>query len=413
MPSWINVWKRCLLVVRVALLVILGLGLAAFLKLRERQASSIGPVAAMTFSPDGRKLARSITWSFPPDLIRWLDGLIFRRPASAHLLHQVVIWDVANRRYVTSFEFGQPQVVSLAFSPDGKVLAAGGVQGWNVWDMTTWKRRTANASSTVVRSVAFSADGSSLATVGDDMAVRLWNTADYGPRAVFDGTPSTFSSVAFSPDGRLVAAGSHGEGSVKIWDLGTKRMHSRLYRGLNGVLAIAFSPDGKTLAAGSTDNLLTLWDVATGSPRATLKGHDDWIVSLGFSANGRTLASSSREGRVKLWDAATGVAISSFDGQAGTANPFAISPDGRTLASSRDGGWITLRDLPTGAWRSSFPEWTSWGRAALPLACWSVLWFSASPRSRMVVRRSVAFVVHRARPSRAVGPSIYQADGAV
>ena len=118
-------------------------------------------------------------------------------------------------------------------------------------------------------------------------------------------------SVAYSPDGKTLAAGN-ADKTIKLWDVATGKdtatFGSKEAGNLHayGVYSVAYSPDGKTLAAGSMDKTIKLWDVATGKEQATLQGHTKYVSSVAFSPDGKTLASGSGDATIKLWDVATG-----------------------------------------------------------------------------------------------------------
>jgi hypothetical protein len=198
-----------------------------------------------------------------------------------------------------------------------------------------------------VESVAFSPDGTTLASGGDDNSVRLWDVASH--RQV--GSPliddSGFSSVAFSPDGKTLASGS-GDNSVRLWDVASHRqVGSPLTGHTNGVESVAFSPDGKTLASGSDDKSVRLWDVAShrqaGPP---LTGHTDLVRSVAFSLDGKTLASGSWDKSVRLWDVARHRQIGRpLTGRTDGVESVAFSPDGKTLASGSDDQSVRLWDV--------------------------------------------------------------------
>ncbi|WP_206061972.1 WD40 repeat domain-containing protein [Nonomuraea basaltis] len=113
----------------------------------------------------------------------------------------------------------------------------------------------------------------------------------------------TIHGVAFSPDGKTLAAGTS-DGPVLLWDIATRRRTATLtgHTGSSAhVFSVAFSPGGRLLASGSGDNTVRLWNVSSGRPTATLTGHTAPVNSVAFSPDGKTLASSSSDETVRLW----------------------------------------------------------------------------------------------------------------
>jgi WD40 repeat protein len=267
------------------------------------------------------------------------DGRIL---ASGESSGHVGLWDAVTGRRVASLTEGG-DVYGVAFSPDGRTLAAGDGFGYvGLWDVATGKRTATLAEGSTVKSVAFSPDGRTLAA-GDGFGfIGLWDVAT-GKRTATLTQHYPAASVAFSPDGRTLAAGDD-VGYVGLWDVATGQRTGTLAEG-GAVYGVAFSPDGRTLAAGDGAGYVGLWDPVTGQRTATLvQGSPS--ASIAFSPDGRTLAAGDYGGHVGLWDVATRQRTSTL-AEGGAVYDVAFSPDGRTLAAGDLSGDIGLWDIAT------------------------------------------------------------------
>ncbi|GEM_PF-3966336 len=245
-------------------------------------------------------------------------------------------------------------VNSVAFSADGHLLAAGGMDG----TVRVWQRndgsvfRTFQSASNLVSSVAFSPDGLYLAAGGQDEFVRLWSLLDETEQTL-SGPTAAVRSVAFSPKGGLLAAASD-DGVVYVWRLeeGAGPVLVSLLGGHTSyVTDVAFSPDGERIAAGGEDDTLRLWNVTEGTLLATLAGHTGAVNALAFSPDGRTLASASADHTVRLWDTQSGAELMVMHGHTATVNDVAFAPDGSMIVSAGagiDGNALRFWDAQSG-----------------------------------------------------------------
>ena len=260
------------------------------------------------------------------------------------------LYDVMTSRAVALLPIGYA-VMSVAFSPDGSKLASARL----LWDLATGSHTPLES----FYSVAFSPDGTMLALGTYDSKIKLWDTAAGTTTATYEHRGTVYS-VAFSPDGTKLVTGNI-EGTVMLWDLATGT-HATLEGHKDVVQSVAFSPDGTTFASGSDDHTVRLWDAETGTHIATLEGHTSWVFSVAFSPDGKILASGASDGTVRLWDVATRTNSATFEGHTGWVRSVAFSPDGTTLASMATDGRVRLWEVATGSASTVTDEHSGWVR---------------------------------------------------
>jgi hypothetical protein len=177
-----------------------------------------------------------------------------------------------------------------------------------------------------------------------DYGVKVWDLKDGVERqSLVGGGEASVYGVAFSPDGRWLAAGWGN--NVVLWDAASYREVQKFRGHQSEITSLAFSPDSHLIATASLDRQVKLWDVASGAEVSSLIGHADATTGVAFSPDGRLLASSSADGLAKVWDVSRGVEIGSLSGHTGTVTGVAFSPDGQTLATSSIDGQIKLWDV--------------------------------------------------------------------
>ena len=239
------------------------------------------------------------------------------------------------------------RVVSVEFSPDGKILASASNDNTvRLWDAATGELLATLEHSNDVRSLSFSPDGKVLASASDDRTVKLWDTANHELIASLAGHLDVVDLVRFSPDGRVLASAAW-DRTVKLWDVPNKEIAATLEHA-NSAHSLSFSPDGKILATASKDRTVKLWNVLDGELAATLEGHEDKVSSVAFSPDGKTLVTASQDRTVKLWDVADRELTATLEGHEDKVSTVMFSPDGKTLASASVDNSVTLWDAETG-----------------------------------------------------------------
>jgi WD40 repeat protein len=284
------------------------------------------------------------------------DGQLF---ATGSWDRQLIVRDRDNGRVVFAGSF-QNGVMCVAFSKDGKYLAAGAGQAGvpdrmgevRVWDVEAKKEVAYRADyPEAVLGVAFTPDGKTVVSTGQDQAVHLWSWAEKDrqtftqPGLTF--TPQPLLAGAISPDGRFLVFSGEGK-SVFVFERAETRLVAELTGHADVVPGLAFSPDGKTLATASYDKTVKLWDTATWKERRTVAGHTGWVLGVAFSPDGKTLATGSYDKTVRLWDAQTGEEKATWKDHTAGVRSVAFSPDGTLLASAGSDRIIRVWDVTTG-----------------------------------------------------------------
>jgi WD40 repeat protein len=297
---------------------------------------------AVAFSPDGTMLATSS-------------------------LYEVVLWDLKNlpprviRILNPKTKLGArgannyPSVVqTLAFSPDGKTLAAGHYDdgGTLLWDMTgDLQHETTRLDTGNTRTVAFSPNGKLLVSARSG---QVWAVSGATAKlaAELSGQPYGFDSVAFSPDGKTLVSG--GGSAVGLWDFTGAEPKAKLpVKGHDDeVRAVVISPDGRTLASSSYDGTLRLWDLGgpQPKPRVTFSADSEFVVSLAFAPDGNKLISGNWNGTLRVWDVSDRQPrllkkLGEYKNLRDEIRTLAVSPDGKTAVTSGRRHPLRLWDL--------------------------------------------------------------------
>jgi WD40 repeat protein len=207
--------------------------------------------------------------------------------------------------------------------------------------------RTIHGHAEVPKEVAFSPDGSVLATSSVDGTVKFWRVPD-GKLLRVLRHPMGVTSVDFSRDGRWIASGSY-DGRVRVWSVGDGKL-ARTLAGHDGtVWTVAFSPDGASVASGGEDRLVRVWRTRDGAQLHALRGHALNVWSVAFSPDGKQLLSGSFDRSVRLWDAARGTALRTLTGHEQAVVAVAFSPRGDLVASGGDDSTVRLWRARDGA----------------------------------------------------------------
>jgi WD40 repeat protein len=242
------------------------------------------------------------------------------------------------------------RILSVAFSPDGQILASGSADRTiRLWHPQTGKlTKILQGHRSWIWGIAISVDSKFLASGSYDHTVKVWDLESGECLQTLQGHPSSVLAVRFSHDGKTLFSSGYDK-LVKHWHLGTGEcLNTWEADSINRVWVMAISPNSQYLATGGDDRSVKLWEIETGACLHLLSGHSHPIVSVIFTPNGDRLISGSSDRTIKIWDVATGDCLETLQGHGHWVASLAISQDAKTLISSSWDETIRCWDIPTG-----------------------------------------------------------------
>jgi WD40 repeat protein len=274
-----------------------------------------GVVAAAAFSRDGKRVATGASTG---------DG-------------RVRVWDAGTGRLVTTLG-PRVGVSRLAFSPDGKYLLAGDASGithvWNAADLRPVAQLPGGG--LPVTDLVFDRDGRRVLVADQGLVLRVWDLRHRRRLAVLRNRVSTAGAASLSPDGSLVVAPALKGGGVLVTRVADGK-DVRVLRGhTDDVFATAVSPDGRLVATGSHDHTARIWNLGAGKQVAVLTGHSEGVTRVAFSPDGMLLLTAGEDDTVRIWEVGSwdGVAVLRGGIGRGLLMTATFSPTGRLVLTA-------------------------------------------------------------------------------
>jgi WD40 repeat protein/serine/threonine protein kinase len=338
-----------------------------------------GEVSRVTFTPDGKRLVTS-SWDRTVKIwdaergqknlvLTGHVGLVRRAafsPDSKRIVTARGVWDAATGEHILALA-GAAGPVAYRF--DGNRIVTGSYDNTaKVWDAATGQSiLTLSGHAGQVLSAAFSPDGKRIATAAQHAnepgAVRVWDAESGQELLALKVLKGRVWCVAFSPDGKRIATGD--DQAARVWDAATGQEVFVLKSPPAEVWSVAFSSDGKQILTGSLDRAVRLWDAESGQIVLTLNGHTQGVWSAAFSPDGKRIFSGGDDSTVRVWDAGKGQELVALKAAAGVLS-VAISPDGKRLVTGQRDGTAEVWSAETGQEPRTLAELTESLRERFP-----------------------------------------------
>lgn len=299
--------------------------------LRQTLEEGSGKVTALALSPDGQKLVSGgegsglALWELPPATNRCQevcpiplkhpqkaaaftfalspDGQVLVTSDCAKHRSRLYLWNLPQRKLQRILFGHKQQIRSLAFSPDGQLLASGShkIKLWNL--QTGESCQTLFGHKEWVSALSISTDGEMLISGSEDKRLRVWNLRTGELLRTLSGHQGSVRAVALSPDGSILVSGSEDK-TIKLWDWQAGKLLNTLTAHAGSVYTLAFACEGKYLLSGSADRTIKVWHFPSGELHQILAGHSAAVRALALSADGETLVSGGGDKTIKIWQAA-------------------------------------------------------------------------------------------------------------